>query len=448
MGVVAQGILPWLLLSDFFHILIGMETITLNRKQQARVEIIHRVVSGRLTKQEAAELLGVTRRQVDNILRRFREEGIKSVVHGNTGRTPINATPPETVEAILQLVGEGGPYQDLSVPHLRQFLARKHDIALARPTLDRILRKHGVRLTRRLRRTTARKRRERSPAEGMLVLIDASPHAWLEERGPRLTLVGAIDDATGKVLYLFFQHTENLQGYLRMLRGLFLEYGIPIALYHDRHTIFRSPKEATIEEELEGRIPLSQFGIVLDLLGIESIAAHSPQAKGRIERLWRTMQDRLLKELRLAGIDTLEQANAFLPDFIRRHNAEFAVAPADPKPVWAPIEAGMDLDYYLSTRESRVVRPDHTVSWLGKSIQLLQLRNHPVYPGTKVAVHCTIEGDILVYHDKTRLRHKVLDTPPVAPGKVASKPGTAKKIPVLDPEKRQRQCAWLHAGVG
>lgn len=428
--------------------LIVMEKVTLNRKQQVRVEVIHRVVSGGLTKQEAATLLGVTRRQVDNILRRFREEGVKSVVHGNTGRAPVNATPSETVAAIIRLAGEGGPYRDLSIPHLRQYLARHHDITIARPTLDRILREHGVRLTRRVRRSPARKRRERSPAEGMLVLIDASPHAWLEERGPRLTLVGAIDDATGKVLYLFFQDTENLQGYLRLLRGLFLEYGIPIALYHDRHTIFRSPKEAPAEDEQQGRVPLSQFGTVLELLGIESIAARSPQAKGRIERLWRTLQDRLLKELRLAGIDTLEEANAFLPEFVRRYNAEFAVAPADAEPAWAPIETGMDMDYYLSKREHRVVRPDNTVSWEGKSIQILRHPSHPVSPGMKVTVHCTIEGNLLVYHGKTRLRHQLLEPAPARPRQETAKPGKVKETPVRDPKKRRRQCAWLHAGMG
>lgn len=424
-----------------------MENVTLSSKQQARVEIISRVESGRLSKQEAAQLLGVSRRQVDNILRRFREEGVRSVVHGNTGRTPVHKTRPETVETILRLAGEGGPYHDLSVPHLRLYLAREHGISITRPTLDRLLRTHGVRLTRRRRRTIPRKRRQRSPAEGMLVLIDASPHAWLEDRGPRLTLIGAVDDATGKVLYLSFQLTENLHGYLRLLRSLLLEHGLPIALYHDRHTIFRSPKEATVEDQLDGRAPRSQFGLVLDLLGIESIAAHSPQAKGRIERLWGILQDRLVKELRLAGITTLEEANAFLTEFIRRHNAEFAIPPADPNPAWTQLERGMDLDYYLSERQTRVVRPDHTISWMGDCIQLLHLRGHAVRPGAKVTVHRTIDDTVLVYHGKTRLPYKTLDSGP-AKAHAASKPQVVKQIPPRDREKRRRQCAWLHSGVG
>lgn len=424
-----------------------MEGLTLNSKHQTRLEVITRVESGRLSKQEAAQLLGVSRRQVDNILRRFRDEGVKSVIHGNTGRAPAHKTPRETVEAVLQLASQGGPYHDLSVPHLRLFLAREHGIHITRPTLDRILRQAGVRLTRRRKPTVTRKRRQRSSAEGMLVLIDASPHAWLEERGPRLTLIGAIDDATGKVLYLSFHPTENLQGYLRLLRSILVQYGLPAALYHDRHTIFCSPKEPSIDDQLQGRAPKTQFGSVLELLGIQSIAAHSPQAKGRIERLWGTLQDRLVKEMRLAGISTLEEANAFLTDFIRRYNTEFAVAPADPDPIWVTVQDKIDLDYYLSERHTRVVRPDHTISWMGQTIQLLNVQGLPVRPGLQVTVHRTTEDTLLVYHGKTRVPYTIL--PAVSANVPArTEPKEAKQTPPpRDPEKRRRQCAWLHAGV-
>lgn len=162
-----------------------------------------------------------------------------------------------------------------------------------------------------------------------------------------------------------------------MLRRMAVTYGLPRLLYHDRHTILRSPKEPTLEEELEGRRSASQFQRVAAALGIESIAALSPQAKGRIERLWRTLQDRLTKELRLAGIRTLAEANDFLPSFIARYNTRLAQPAQDARGAWRALGEGADLHYYFSTCETRQVRRDHTIAWLGRTLQLVPGKDEP-----------------------------------------------------------------------
>jgi transposase InsO family protein len=253
------------------------------------------------------------------------------------------------VEHLAVLCGTGGKYHDFNVSHLRDLLERDEGIHLPRSTLSRLLRVAGLRAPRLPRAEVKRMRRERKSAEGMMLQLDATPFDWLEGRGPRMALAAAVDDATSRVVYASFRPTEDQAGYLLMLRSIATTYGLPHLVYHDRHTILRSPKEPTLEDELAGRRPASQFQRVAAALGIKSIAALSPQAKGRIERLWRTLQDRLTKELRLASIDTLEEANLFLPAFLTSYNARFAQPARDPRSAWRTLGEEADLHYYFST---------------------------------------------------------------------------------------------------
>jgi hypothetical protein len=252
----------------------------------------------------------------------------------------------------VALASQGGPYHDVNVCHLTDLLAERHDLNIGRSTLERLLKQRGLRQSARpIQQARRHERRERKPAEGMLVQMDGSSHDWLEGRGPRLCLVGSVDDATSKALYLRFHESESQQAYLLLLRTTAIEYGLPMSVYHDKHTILRSPAKATIDDELAGRMPMSQVQRVLFELGVESIAAQSPQAKGRIERVWQTLQDRLLKEMRLAmrlaGVCTMEGANAFLPGFIARFNVRFGKEPREAEPVWVPLPEGLDVAYYF-----------------------------------------------------------------------------------------------------
>ena len=263
-----------------------MRTITLNRQQQREVEILTRLEAGVLDVETAAELLGVSARQVRRLRAGFRQDGMAAVVHGNSGRSPANRTDPALLERILALAGPDGKYHDLNVCHLQELLEHEEQITIGRSTLDRLLKQAGVRKPAKTAPPVHRRRRLRRPAEGMLLQIDGSPFDWLEGRGPKAALIGAIDDATGKVVFLLFRPSEDQIGYLLLLRSVAQRYGLPMSIYHDRHTILRSPKQPSLDEQLAGLTPMSQLQRIMAELGIEAIPAHSPQAKGRIERLW------------------------------------------------------------------------------------------------------------------------------------------------------------------
>ena len=276
-----------------------------------------------------------------------------------------------------------------------------------------------------------------------MLQIDGSPHDWLEGRGPIMSLVGAVDDATGNIVYGVFRPTEDLAGYLMMLRGIAKTYGLPESLYHDRHTILRSPKEPTIDDELAGIKPQSQFQRVLGELGITSISAHSPQAKGRVERLWGTLQDRLVKEMRLEGISSIQQANAFMPGYIRRYNKRFAQEPRNPQSAWVKLRPRTDLAYHFSAKESRVVRADHTVSWLGKTLEILPDSRNTCLAGQRVNIHVTPEAETFIYQDKKQLVHRVIEQ--LARPKAAQQANVAaNKTHLPDSAAQARRRAWLH----
>ena len=422
-----------------------MRTITLNPKQQREVEILTRLEAGALNPSDAAMLLGVSPRQIRRLRLRFRQEGFETVIHGNAGRSPANRTDPATLERIFALAGRDGKYCDLNVCHLKELLAGPEEqIEIGRSTLDRLLKQAGVRQVGNAPTPVHRRKRLRRPAEGMLLQIDASPFEWLEGRGPKATLIGAIDDATGRVVFLHFRPTEDQIGYLLLLRSVAQSDGLPMSIYHDRHTILRSPKQPTIEEELAGQTPMSQIQRVMAELGIESIPAHSPQAKGRIERLWGTLQDRLTKELRLAGITTLEAANAFLPGFVQRYNARFAKSPEDPSSAWVPLPTKLDLNYYFAVRESRRVRSDHCISFSGRLLQLLPGHADPSLVDESVSVHVVPEGDIHVYHGKRPIPYReVLSSEPVPLKPPVRRVPRQPKRP--DPKAAARRRAWLFA---
>jgi transposase len=426
-----------------------MRTLTLNPEQQRDVEILSRVEAGVLDVGTAAQLLGVGLRQLRRKRAQFRTQGMAAVVHGNTGRTPANRTEPHVVARIVAVAGPEGRYAGVNVSHLQELLARCEGVEIGRSTLDRLLKAAGVSRRRPTPKPAHRMRRPRKGAEGMLVQIDGSPFAWLEGRGPHATLLGAIDDATSKVLYLHFRPTEDQLGYLLLLRTLVRTYGLPMALYHDRHTILRSPKQPTLADELAGRLPMSQIQRIMHTLGVESIPAYSPQAKGRIERLWGTLQNRLTTELRLAGVATLEEANAFVPSFLEQFNARFAVAPHDPEPAWVPLPDGFDEAAVFAILDERTVSRDHCVRHAGRTLQLLPSPTCATLVGKTIQVHVTPEDETFLYTGGTRLAYTLLDPttgrPQAKSLRQAATPATPPadmKTPTRKPNPKQR--AWLY----
>jgi len=238
-------------------------------------------------------------------------------------------------------------------------------------------------------------------AAGLLLQLDGSRHDWLEERGPRLTLVGAIDDATGVVPAATFRDQEDAAAYLEILRATIVGHGLPGALYHDRHSAFAPTSSGPTEPGAPAE--LSQVGRALVELGIGSIVARSPQAKGRIERLWGTFQDRLVVELRLAGVSDRAEANAFLVSFLPRFNARFAVPAADPVPAWRPVPAEVQLERILVFKYRCKVAHDHTIRLDGRILQLPAGRGGRGYAGRLVEVHLRLDGSIVAFDGSREL---------------------------------------------
>ncbi|MBY0395459.1 MAG: ISNCY family transposase, partial [Thermoleophilia bacterium] len=320
------------------------ETITLDARAQHRLYVLNHVLTGGLTAEEAARVLHLSIRQVRRLLRRYRADGSAGLVHGNRDRTPAHRIPEPIRDRVVELATT--TYAGVNHTHLAELLAEWEGLELAERTLRRILAEASVRPTRTRRPPRHRSRRERMAREGQLLQVDGSRHRWF---GPDLgyaTLVAGIDDATGRVPGGTFRAQEDAVGYFTTFAQTADRHGLPGAVYSDRHGIFivEQNRAPTLAEQLAGKRSLTQVGRALDDAGVAWIGAHSAEAKGRVERLWGTLQDRLVAELRLAGIATIEAANAFLPGFLERHNMRFAVPAADPEPAWRPWPAGLSSD--------------------------------------------------------------------------------------------------------
>ncbi|MDA1272256.1 MAG: ISNCY family transposase [Chloroflexi bacterium] len=368
----------------------------MNGKEQQRAKVLNQMERGGLTGEEAAGLMGLSVRQVRRLLAAYRQEGVAALSHGNRGRAPVHRIPEHLREQAVALAR--GLYQGLNHHHLQEVLAEREELTLSRSSLWRILTEAKVPSPKRRRRAQHRHRRERYPQEGMLLQVDGSRHDWLEGRGPYLTLVGAIDDATGTVPHALFREQEDAQGYLLLLREIIGSKGIPLALYSDRHSIFQvNPKQGeTLEEQLAGERQPTQVGRAMNELGIQSIVALSPQAKGRVERLWGTFQDRLVSELRLAGAATLEEANQVLWDFLPRFDARFAVPPSQPGTAYRRLEPGISLEGVLCFKYQRTVAKDNTVRLGEHTLQILAGTGRSSYARARVEVQERQDGSVAV----------------------------------------------------
>lgn len=381
--------------------------LVLKAKDEQRIEVLIRVEAGHLSVVEAAGLLRVGERQVRRLLVSYRQQGPRGVVHGNRGRPPAHAISEELRERIRALAT--GRYAGVNHSHLAELLAEREGIIIPRSTLSDILREAGIRSPRpQRRRSRRRSRRERYPQEGMLLQIDASHHDWLQGRGPRMVILAVIDDATGKVPAARFHDTEDGRGYFLLLRDLCRKTGVPIAIYSDKHSIFWPTQGETLKEQLAGRRSSTQFGRAMSELGIQLIAAHSPQAKGRVERLWGTFQDRLVSELRIAGITTMEQANAYLPGFLARFNRAFAVAPATPGSAYGSRRKAAELEHILCFKHERVVSKDNLVKLDQIVLQLLPGPSRLGYSRATVTIHESLEHRFTVHFQGRQLPSKLV----------------------------------------
>ncbi len=326
----------------------GMGWVTMSERELRRVEVLAQLDDGRIDATSAAHVLAVSRRQVFRLLKRFREEGPSALAHRARGRVPNNRIGDAVREVALDLVRE--KYSDFGPTLAAETLTERHDLRVSRETLRRWMVEDGLWLTRKERRRFHRSRLRRESL-GELVQIDGSDHRWFEDRAPACTLLVFVDDATSRLMELRFVPSETTFAYFAALEGYLAAHGRPVAFYSDKHSVFRVGRRAPKTGH-----GITQFGRALEELGVEIICADSSQAKGRVERANRTLQDRLVKELRLEGISDMAAGNAFLPGFLERYNRRFAKTPYRPDDLHRPLNVGPDrLRAILCLREHRYV---------------------------------------------------------------------------------------------
>ena len=377
-------------------------TFALSQKELQRVAVISSCVKGNLACARAASLLDLTPRHVKRLKSRLRQGGEAALAHASRGRPSHRRLPQRVRDRILQLART--TYAGFNDHHLCEKLEEVEGLSLGRETLRRLLRSSGIASPRKRRAPSHRQRRLARAREGEMLLLDASLHRWLEDRGPQLTLLGFLDDATRKVPVAEFFPTEDARGYFRLLQRLVRRSGVPLSFYGDRHSVFvRNDDHWSLDEQLSGRRQPTQFGRALEQLGVTYIAARSPQAKGRIERLWGTFQDRLTSELRLARAVDIHSANEVLRRFLPDYNRRFGRAPRKVEKAWRP--APENLDRICCFHHQRCVSNDNVVQWDGRSFQIPPQPQRFSFAGATVQLVESLEGKVAIYYREQKLHH-------------------------------------------
>jgi len=372
---------------------------TLTMKDEKRLDIIQRVYRSELTVVEAARVMGLSERQCYRIKARVKKAGAKGVVHGNRGRPCKRKIKEKMVKRVVQLAR--GKYQGFNDHHLTEKLECEEKIELSREKVRRILRAHGIASPNKRRGIKHRSRRERRASEGMMLQVDGSPHDWLQGRGPPLCLIGAIDDATGKVMGALFVGAESSWAYFKLFSEIFREHGLPQSIYTDCHSVFWTDREPTLDEQLINKKPTTEVGRGLEQLGVTLILAHSPQAKGRIERLWNTFQDRLVSDLRLAKAKSVEQATVVLDRYLPVHNRKFA-KPAKAEPAWRKVSA-LKIERALCFKQQRTVAKDNTVTFEGTVFQIPKTSPFRSHANKRIDVHVLLDGAVQFFYKTEKI---------------------------------------------
>jgi len=408
-----------------------MDMITMSRRETKRLHIIHQALDKRITQKTAAELIGLSSRQIRRILRRVRKEGDEGISHRSRGKASNRRLPQSLKDKVLKLYRK--QYGDFGPTFACEKLLDVHAIKLSDETLRLWLSQGNTSYEKRKGRKH-RQWRERKHHFGEMVQMDGSRHAWFEGRGPESVLMGYIDDATGTVYGRFYDY-EGTMPAMDSFKRYIKRYGIPQSVYLDKHSTYKSNAKQSIEDELEDKKPMSQFERSLTELGVTVIHANSPQAKGRVERSFRTLQDRLVKEMRLARVNSVVQANEFLIKYHPIYNAKFKVKPVSEVDVHQRALSIRELDKIFCVREERTLRNDFTIAYNGK---LYQIKD--AIKAQKVAVEERLDGSLHITHRGLELTYREIKTRPAkeeAPA--ANKKPTSRYQPSDHPWKRLRR---------
>lgn len=381
----------------------GEDIIMASQEELRRLHVIQKILEGGLKQVEAAEILSLSSRHIRRVVKRVRGEGQRGVVHRLRGRPSNRRIPDQLKDKVIKLYRT--TYKDFGPTLASEKLLERDGVSISDETLRGWLIETGdwkrVRKGRRHRQW-----RERKGHRGEMVQIDGSHHAWFEDRGEPCVLMGYIDDATGDVFGGFYDY-EGTMPAMDSFKRYIRKRGLPLKVYLDKHSTYKSTAKATIEEQLEGVEPLSEFERALKELGVEVSHAHSPQAKGRIERLFRTFQDRVIKEMRLREIKTIEEGNQFLEKYLPLYNKRFSVRPKEKDDVHRPLPRGIDLSAILCIKTERTLRNDFTVAHNHKLYQI-----EDATKASKVIVQDRMDGSMRVTYQGRDLRFREITERP------------------------------------
>ena len=376
----------------------------LKQKDIKRATLIEACINGQCTVKQVADALGLSERRVKQIKKEVKENGVKSIQHGNRGRKPKNTISFETRKKILEL-RSSYEYELSNFKHFQELLKEHENINISYSALYNILHSAGIKSPKKHCKSKLHHRRKRKESEGMMLQADGTPFDWFSN-SEKYSLHGFIDDATGKITGLYMCKNECLLGYLEVLRQTLENFGIPISLYPDKYSVFFPPKKVddhvTIEKQLNGREKgITQFGRIIEELGISIFPANSPQAKGRVERLWETSQSRLVTEFRIHNITTIEQSNTFLINYINIYNSKFAVEPINRKSMFLKLPKRYNLDELLCVQFERTIDNAGVFSISNSKFQIL---DRSIPPKTKIKIYLGQKFGMVV-----KLNNKVYD---------------------------------------
>lgn len=382
------------------------ELLPMSKRELTRLEVMQRIKDKRLTQKEAARMLSLSVRQIKRLYRAYKAQGARGLVSQRRGKPSNNRLEAETQQKAIDLIHEH--YRDFGPTLAHEKLTEKHKLRISRESVRRVMIAEGLWKPKRAKQPTTHQMRERRACFGELVQIDGSDHDWFEGRGAKCTLLVYIDDATGQLLELWFVPDETFFAYCEASRHYFERYGKPVAFYSDKHGIFRVNQEQTIGLGSG----LTQFGRAMQELDIQVICANTPQAKGRIERANQTLQDRLVKELRLQGISDIDSANAYLPEFRQDFNRRFAVAPRSNHDAHRPLLKTENLDSILTRQKTATLSKNLTVQ-ANKVIYQIQ-SDRPDYALRKaqVTVCENAQGDVTLLYNNKPLAYTIYHKPP------------------------------------
>ncbi len=386
----------------------GEDMIMARQGELRRLHVIQKVLERVIKQVEAAEILSLSSRQIRRIIKRIRIEGGKGIIHKSRGRPSNRRIPGKIRDKVIHLYRK--QYPDFGPTLASEKLLERDGIRVNDETLRMWLIEAGDWKKTRKRRGH-RQWRERKHHYGEMVQMDGSHHDWFEGRGPGCVLMGYIDDATGAVFGRFYGYEGTIPA-MDSFKRYIRKRGLPLKVYLDKHSTYKSTAKATIEEELEGVEPLSEFERALKELGVEVSHAHSPQAKGRIERLFRTFQDRVIKEMRLRGVKTIEEGNKFLEEYLPLYNKRFSVRPREKDDVHRPFPRGMDLNSILCIKTERTLRNDFTVAHNHKLYQI-----EDATKASKVIVQDRMDGSMIITYQGQALRFKEITERPIRENK-------------------------------